>query len=177
MALELKLQLKLQQQLVMTPQLQQAIKLLQLNRLELVNLVSQELQENPVLEEVEGGEELTPGELAENRTVVDLIKATFPGGSVTGAPKIRAMEIIDELEPVTRGIYTGSIGYIGFNGTADLNIAIRTMIVQDGSVYIHAGGGIVADSNEKEEYEESLLKARKLFQAVQRAGATVGAPN
>jgi para-aminobenzoate synthetase component 1 len=117
------------------------------------------------------------GELAENRTVVDLIKATFPGGSVTGAPKIRAMEIIDELEPVTRGIYTGSIGYIGFNGTADLNIAIRTMIVQDGSVYIHAGGGIVADSNEKEEYEESLLKARKLFQAVQRAGATVGAPN
>jgi para-aminobenzoate synthetase component 1 len=107
------------------------------------------------------------GQLAQGKTTVDLIRATFPGGSITGAPKIRAMEIIDELEPVTRGVYTGSIGYIGFNGSADLNIAIRTIIVQHGQAYIHAGGGIVADSDEAEEYEESLLKAAKLFKAVE----------
>lgn len=106
------------------------------------------------------------GELDEDKSLIDLIQATFPGGSITGVPKIRAMEIIDELEPVTRGIYTGSIGYIGFNGIADLNIAIRTIIIKDDIAYIHAGGGITADSDEQEEYEESLLKASRLFAAL-----------
>lgn len=108
------------------------------------------------------------GELAQGQSVVDLIKATFPGGSITGAPKIRAMEIIDELEPVARGVYTGSIGYLGFNGSSDLNIAIRTIVIQEGKAYIHAGGGIVADSEEQSEYEETLVKAGKLIEAVKR---------
>ncbi len=114
------------------------------------------------------------GVLEQDRTVVDLIRATFPGGSITGAPKIRAMEIIDELEPVTRGVYTGSIGYLSFDGTADLNIAIRTLIVADGEAYVHAGGGVVADSDESEEYLESLLKASKLLEAVQNVSAAHG---
>ena len=90
--------------------------------------------------------------------VVDLLRATFPGGSITGAPKIRAMEIIDELEPVARGVYTGSIGYIGFDGETDLNIAIRTIVVKDGVASFHVGGGIVADSDPVLEYEETLHK-------------------
>jgi len=105
------------------------------------------------------------GELTEGKDVVDVLKATFPGGSVTGAPKIRAMEIIDELEPVERGIYTGSIGYLGFNGCADLNIVIRTIIVTGKKAHIQAGGGIVADSIDTGEYEETLLKAQKLLDA------------
>lgn len=116
------------------------------------------------------------GDLEEGRTTVDLLKATFPGGSITGAPKIRAMEIIDELESVARGVYTGSIGYIGFDGRLDLNIAIRTAIVKDRRVYIHAGGGIVADSDEFDEYEEFLLKASKLLQAVGANIPSVGTP-
>lgn len=115
------------------------------------------------------------GELAEGAGVVDVIKATFPGGSISGAPKIRAMEIIDELEPVTRGVYTGSIGYLGFDGQVDLNIAIRTIIFKDDVAYVHAGGGIVADSDEREEYEESMLKATRLFQAVQLATTAANA--
>jgi para-aminobenzoate synthetase component 1 len=106
------------------------------------------------------------GELEDDRTVADLIRATFPGGSITGAPKIRAMEIIDELEPVARGVYTGSIGYVGFDGTIDLNIAIRTIVIKDGQAYFNAGGGVVADSVERDEYDESLLKARKLIEAL-----------
>lgn len=111
------------------------------------------------------------GELEDGRTPVDLLRAAFPGGSITGCPKIRAMEIIDELEPTTRGVYTGSIGYLGFDGSADLNIAIRTAIVSDGTTYIHAGGGVIDDSDEHEEYEESLLKAGKLIEAVRTVGA------
>ena len=114
------------------------------------------------------------GELAPGQSVVDLVKATFPGGSITGAPKIRAMEIIDELEPVTRGIYTGSIGYLGFNSVSDLNIAIRTIVIQHDKAYLHAGGGIVADSEEQSEYEESLVKASKLIEAVKRACGDTG---
>ena len=90
--------------------------------------------------------------------VVDLLRATFPGGSITGAPKIRAMEIIDELEPVARGVYTGAIGYIGFDGPMELNIAIRTMVIKDGTAFFHVGGGIVADSDPRLEYEETLHK-------------------
>jgi para-aminobenzoate synthetase component 1 len=105
------------------------------------------------------------GELPEGKNVVDVLKAAFPGGSITGAPKIRAMEILDELEPVERGIYTGSIGYLGFNGCSDLNIVIRTIIVTGNKAHIQAGGGIVADSLDADEYEETLIKAQKLFNA------------
>lgn len=98
------------------------------------------------------------GELREGLSPIDCIKAAFPGGSITGAPKIRAMEIIHEIEPNPRWIYTGSIGYIGFDGNMDLNIAIRTAFIKDGTIYFSAGGGIVADSDPEAEYEETLLK-------------------
>jgi para-aminobenzoate synthetase component I len=111
------------------------------------------------------------GVLENDTTIGDLMRAIFPGGSITGAPKIRAMEIIDELEPVTRGVYTGSIGYLSFDGSADLNIAIRTLVVKDGEAYVHAGGGIVADSDEMEEHAESLLKASKLLHAIEAVSA------
>jgi len=111
------------------------------------------------------------GQLAAGVTAVDAIRACFPGGSITGAPKIRAMEIIDELEPSARGVYTGAIGYLGFNGVADFNIAIRTMVHKNGVVHFHAGGGIVADSEPALEYEETLHKARGMVQALARAEA------
>jgi len=95
-----------------------------------------------------------------------LIKAAFPGGSITGAPKIRAMEIIEELEPHARNIYTGSIGYVSFHGRMDLNIVIRTMLKKDDVVYMQFGGGIVADSDPEAEYEETLHKGKALFEAV-----------
>src|SRR2546423_12277853 len=88
------------------------------------------------------------------------------GGSVTGAPKIRAMQIIEELEPVRRGPYCGAIGYLAADGSMEFNIAIRTMIVKDGLVHIPVGGGIVADSNPAEEYEETLVKAHAMFAAL-----------
>lgn len=106
------------------------------------------------------------GLLAKGKSVVDLLRATFPGGSITGAPKIRAMEIIEELEPVRRGIYTGSTGWIGFHGDADLNIVIRTVVVKEGLAHIHVGGGITADSDPGAEYEETLDKARALLRAL-----------
>ncbi len=98
------------------------------------------------------------GEVREGTGAVDCIRAAFPGGSITGAPKIRAMEIIHEVEPNPRWIYTGSIGYIGFDGTMDLNIAIRTAFVTSGRVFFSVGGGIVADSDPEREYDEVLLK-------------------
>ena len=101
---------------------------------------------------------------------VDLLLATFPSGSITGAPKIRAMEFIDELEPTVRSVYTGAIGYIGFDGSLGLSVAIRTMLVKDGRAYFHAGGGIVADSDPDAEYEETLDKARALARAVLSTG-------
>ncbi|NCO40332.1 MAG: aminodeoxychorismate synthase component I [Armatimonadetes bacterium] len=104
--------------------------------------------------------------LREDCDQVDLLRATFPGGSITGAPKIRAMEIIDELEPTKRGVYTGALGYLGFDGSLDLNIVIRTMVVKDGVAYFHAGGGIVADSVPEAEYQETLDKARGLVEAL-----------
>jgi para-aminobenzoate synthetase component 1 len=97
---------------------------------------------------------------------IDLIRAAFPGGSITGAPKVRAMEIIEELEPTRRGVYTGSIGYLGFDGGMDLNIAIRTIVVKDGTAYFQAGGGIVYDSVPEAEYQETLDKARALAAAL-----------
>ncbi len=106
------------------------------------------------------------GVLKKDKDHIDCLKACFPGGSITGAPKIRAMEIIDELEPNQRGVYTGSIGYIGFNGETDLNIVIRTMVMTGEKIYFHAGGGIVADSDPAAEYEETLHKAKALIRAL-----------
>ncbi len=106
------------------------------------------------------------GELDDDKDCIDAIKATFPGGSITGAPKIRAMEIIDELEPTQRNVYTGSIGYIGFNGDMDLNIAIRTIIKQDDNVYFQVGGGMTWDSNPEDEYQETLDKAQSIMKAL-----------
>jgi para-aminobenzoate synthetase component I len=95
-----------------------------------------------------------------------LIRAASPGGSITGAPKVRAMEIIEELEPHARGVYTGAIGYISAHGRMDLNIAIRTMVLMDGCVYVQVGGGIVADSEPQLEYEETLQKGLGMFRAL-----------
>ncbi len=106
------------------------------------------------------------GELRPERDAVDLIQATFPGGSITGCPKIRSMEIIDELEPNARGVYTGAIGYLGFDGAMDLNIAIRTIVLKDGRLTFHAGGGIVYDSDPQKEYEETIHKASSMIEAI-----------
>lgn len=97
---------------------------------------------------------------------VDLLRAVFPGGSVTGAPKIRAMQIIEELEPVRRGPYCGAIGYLSLDGAIGMNVAIRTMIIERGRVHVPVGGGIVADSQPRAEYDETLLKATAMFQAL-----------
>ncbi|TYP68027.1 anthranilate synthase component I family protein [Paenibacillus methanolicus] len=107
------------------------------------------------------------GVLAEGRDAYDVIAATFPGGTITGAPKIRTMEIIEELEPTRRGPYTGSMGWIDYNGDMEFNIIIRTMAVKDGSVHIQAGAGIVIDSVPEREYYESLSKAKALWKAVE----------
>lgn len=108
------------------------------------------------------------GELAPNENAISLLKATFPAGSITGAPKIRAMEIIYELEPSARAAYCGSIGFIGFDGNMDMSIVIRTFIIKNSQVYFQAGCGIVADSIPELEYEESMLKARALMDSLQK---------
>ncbi len=110
------------------------------------------------------------GKIRDNTGRADCIKALFPGGSVTGAPKIRAMEIIDEIEPTPRGIYTGAIGYIDFCGNMDLSMAIRTAVLKDKSLYLNVGGGIVADSNPEAEYEETMLKAKAFLIAMKETG-------
>ena len=109
---------------------------------------------------------IVEGRLRSGVTRAGLLRATFPGGSITGAPKIRAMQIIEELEGLRRHVYCGAIGYLGFDGTMDLNIAIRTITVMDGQAYFHAGGGIVADSQPDDEYDETLHKARALANAL-----------
>ena len=106
------------------------------------------------------------GRLRDDCDAVDLLTATFPGGSITGAPKIRVMEIIAELEPVRRGVYTGSIGCLGFDGSVNLNIAIRTAVVKDGMCHFHVGGGIVADSDPEAEYQETLDKGRAFLEVL-----------
>ena len=103
------------------------------------------------------------GKLLDGLSPVDCVRTTFPGGSITGAPKVRAMEIIDELEPTNRGIYCGSIGYLGYNNVCDLNIVIRTMIVKDDKLHFNVGGGIVYDSDPKAEYQETLDKAKGIM--------------
>ena len=106
------------------------------------------------------------GELSPGSDAIDLLRAAFPGGSITGAPKLRAMEVIAELEPSRRGVYCGSIGYWSVTGELDTSIAIRTAVVQDGRVYFSAGGGIVADSDPGQEYMETLDKARAMIDAL-----------
>jgi len=109
------------------------------------------------------------GRLWPDKNRIDLLKATFPGGSITGAPKVRAMEIIDELEPTRRSVYTGAIGYLSFGDNLNLNIVIRTFLIKDGKAYFQVGGGIVYDSDPEAEYVETLDKAKALIQALRLA--------
>ncbi len=106
------------------------------------------------------------GQMSEGKSRVDLLKATFPGGSVTGAPKVRAMEIIDELEPTRRSVYTGSLGYLSFGGDMDLDIVIRTILIKEGRAYFQVGGAIVYDSEPEAEYIETLDKGKALIEAL-----------
>ncbi len=111
------------------------------------------------------------GRLKPGMSAVDALRATFPAGTLSGAPKIRAMEIIDELEPVKRGVYGGAVGYVGWGGTLDTAIAIRTAVIKDGQLHIQAGGGVVADSVPAAEWEETMNKGRAVFRAVAMAEA------
>ncbi len=112
------------------------------------------------------------GRLRNGLTAMDAFRAAFPAGTVSGAPKIRAMEIIDELEPVRRGPYAGAVGYLAYGGrTMDTAIAIRTLVAADGGAHVQAGAGIVADSVPAREYEETLAKARALLRVLGIAGA------
>jgi para-aminobenzoate synthetase component 1 len=104
--------------------------------------------------------------------VADLLRAAFPGGSITGAPKVRAMQIIDELEPTARNLYTGALGYVGYDGTTDLSIVIRTFLVARDRFWFQVGGGIVADSTPEAEYQETLDKGRGLVAALSVAGVS-----
>ena len=106
--------------------------------------------------------------LAEGKDVFDCIQAMFPGGSITGAPKVRSMEVIEELEPTRRGVYTGSIGYIGFDGDAEFNIAIRSLHSKDGYLDYQVGSGIVWDSVPVDEYRETLDKGRAIREAIDK---------
>ena len=109
------------------------------------------------------------GRLHENLSYADVLRATFPAGTVSGAPKIRALEIIRELEPVKRNVYAGAIGYIGWHGDADTAIAIRTAVIKDGRLHVQAGAGIVYDSDPQKEWDETMNKGRALFRAVAQA--------
>jgi anthranilate synthase component 1 len=114
------------------------------------------------------------GKLKSGQNAMDVLRATFPAGTVSGAPKVRAMEIIDELEPTKRGIYAGAVGYLGFNGDMDLAIAIRTAVVKDGTLYVQAGAGIVADSVADSEWTETRNKARAVLRAAELALGGLG---
>ena len=111
------------------------------------------------------------GNLQAGKSAYDLLKATLPVGTLSGAPKVRAMEIIDELEPVKRGIYGGAVGYISWSGNMDTAIAIRTAVIMNGRLYIQAGGGIVADSVPRLEWKESMNKCRAIFKAAELASS------
>jgi len=109
------------------------------------------------------------GRLREGLDCLDVLRAAFPAGTVSGAPKVRAMEIIDELEPDKRGIYAGAVGYLGFNGDMDLAIAIRTALVKQGRMHVQAGAGIVADSVPENEWQETRAKASAVLRAAEIA--------
>jgi anthranilate synthase component 1 len=111
------------------------------------------------------------GRIAPGRDAVDVLRASFPAGTVTGAPKVRAMQLIDELEPVKRGIYSGAVGYLGFNGDMDVAIAIRTAVLKAGRLHVQAAAGIVADSDPQSEWQETQHKARALLRAADLAAA------
>ena len=111
------------------------------------------------------------GELEPGTTAIDVLRATFPAGTLSGAPKPRALQIIDELEPVGRGIYGGVVGYMSFTGDLDLAIAIRTGVLRDGTMSVYAGGGLVADSVPETEYQESENKAAAVLRAAAAADA------
>jgi anthranilate synthase component I len=113
------------------------------------------------------------GEIIDGTGPIDLLRATFPAGTVTGSTKVRAMEIIDELEPSKRGVYAGAAGYIGFNGNMDLAITIRTGVVKDGTLYVQAAAGIVADSVAELEWQETENKARALLRAAELVSAGI----
>ena len=106
------------------------------------------------------------GNLAPGKTWLDVLRAAFPAGTLSGAPKIRAMEIIDELEPHQRGIYGGAVGYVSYTGNLDLAIAIRTLVSRGDTIYVQAGAGLVADSVPELEYQETVNKARAVLRAV-----------
>jgi anthranilate synthase component 1 len=109
------------------------------------------------------------GDLEDGLNSMDALRASFPAGTLSGAPKIRAMEIISELEPVKRNIYAGAVGYLSWHDDADLAIAIRTAVIRDGKLHVQAGAGIVADSDPEREWEETMNKGRALITAVDRA--------
>jgi len=109
------------------------------------------------------------GDLAGGLDMFDVLRASFPAGTVSGAPKVRAMEIIDELEPTRRGLYAGAVGYFGLSGNMDFCIAIRTLLVRNGQVYLQVGAGIVADSDPTREYEETVNKGKALVRALEMA--------
>ncbi len=116
------------------------------------------------------------GRLADGLDAFDVLKATFPAGTISGAPKVRAMEIIAEFEPIKRGLYSGAVGYLGFNGDMDLAIAIRTAVVKDGTLHVQAAAGIVADSDPEAEYQETLHKMRAVLRAAETALAETAQP-
>jgi anthranilate synthase component 1 len=109
------------------------------------------------------------GQLREGRTSLDALRAAFPAGTVSGAPKIRAMEVIAELEPEQRGVYAGSLGYVSFGGNLDMAITLRTVVVAEGIAYVQAGAGVVADSKPEREFDETLEKAGAMFKAIEMA--------
>ena len=117
------------------------------------------------------------GEINDNLDAIDVLKATFPAGTLSGAPKVRAMEIIEELEPDKRGIYSGAIGYLGWNGNMDTAIAIRTALIKDGKVYVQAGAGVVADSVPELEWEETMNKCRAVIRAVEMVNGGLNTPS
>jgi anthranilate synthase component 1 len=112
---------------------------------------------------------IVESEMSEDKTALDVLKSTLPVGTLSGAPKVRAMEIIDEMEPERRGIYGGAMGYLAWNGNMDMAIAIRTAVIKDSRLYVQAGAGVVADSVPRLEWEETLNKARAIVRAVQLA--------
>ena len=109
------------------------------------------------------------GRLKEGKDSFDALRACFPAGTLTGAPKVRAMEIIEEMEPVRRAVYGGSVGYISFTGNMDMCITIRTILVKENTAYVQAGAGIVADSDPEKEFEETENKARGMLKAIEMA--------
>jgi anthranilate synthase component 1 len=115
------------------------------------------------------------GRIAPGLDAIDVFRAAFPAGTVTGAPKVRAMEIIDELEPMRRGVYSGAVGYLGFNGDMDVAIAIRTAVLKDGKLHVQAAAGIVADSDPQAEWQETQHKARAILRAAELAFPVEGA--